>query len=80
MPKRCVHEKFLDSVDVARRPIKTCSGCGRRLGTCQHCGSLEALDPNGYLSTHDHPKPCRAVCQGSGYSSKEDMEETTHAG
>jgi len=25
------HERYLDSVDVARRPIRTCSNCGERL-------------------------------------------------
>ncbi len=27
----CDHAKWLDSVDVARRPIRTCSSCGARL-------------------------------------------------
>ena len=33
---------------------------------CPHCeAAFPALD-NGHIPTHDFPKPCRAVCQGSG--------------
>lgn len=27
----CKHKRYLDSVDVKRRPIRTCSSCGKRL-------------------------------------------------
>jgi hypothetical protein len=72
--KRCRHAEWLESVDVARRPIKTCSSCGARLGTCPSCKLIRALSPDGLIAYHDFPEPCRAVCKGSRYSSVEDVE------
>lgn len=68
--QRCRHEKWLDSVDVARRPIRTCSACGIRLGTCLGCRQPNVeLEANGdgpdITSYHDWPPPCREICSGA---------------
>lgn len=33
---------------------------------CSHCGEPVELRPDGTVSTHDFPVPCRSVCPGSG--------------
>lgn len=79
-PRKCRHTTWLDSVDVAHRPIKTCSDCGARLGTCPSCKLVRALNPKGLIAYHDFPEPCRAVCRGSLYSSVEDVEHAAQKG
>jgi hypothetical protein len=74
MPKLCQHEHFTSHTGALGRVTKTCAECGKQLGTCPHCKELQALDAEGYISYHDFPKPCRAVCPGAKYSSVEDVE------
>ena len=75
MPKKCQHEFFSVRVDACLgRKFKTCSGCGKPLGTCSHCKELQALDAEGYVGYHDWPKPCRVICRGAKHSCVEDVE------
>jgi len=79
-PKKCRHTTWIDSVDVAHRPLKTCNECGKRLGTCPNCKLVRALNTEGLIAYHDFPEPCRAVCRGSLYSSVEDVEHAARKG
>jgi hypothetical protein len=64
VPVKCRHPRHADEV---------CLDCGVKVGTCPHapCSKTVALDADGYISYHDFPEPCRAVCPGAKYSSVE---------
>ncbi len=38
--------------------------------TCPHCGEQFTKLKDGKIPTHDFPRPCRAVCRGSGQQPK----------
>jgi hypothetical protein len=38
--------------------------------TCPHCGDEFTKLKDGKIPTHDFPRPCRAVCPGSGEEPK----------
>lgn len=38
--------------------------------TCPNCGEQFTKLKDGAIPTHDFPKPCRAVCRGSGQQPK----------
>ena len=38
---------------------------------CSHCGKRFSALRKGLIETHNYPKPCRAVCPGSGKEPKE---------
>jgi hypothetical protein len=49
----CKHETYLDSLDVARRPIRTCSSCGHRF-VCLACNDTHLM----WLASLERDVPC----------------------
>lgn len=74
-PKTCSHDKFMDSFDLKRRSIRTCSLCGKRLKRClvHHINGLQCIlmrMHKGDHTTGEHSWPKGPVSIG-GYTSKD---------
>lgn len=55
----CKHETTLDSVDVKRRPIRTCSGCGHRM-VCLTCNDTHKMTlGDQVVACTACPVPCK---------------------
>ena len=65
MPKLCEHPNA--------KADEICPDCKKKVATCAGCDHLQTLDKSGYISYHSWPPPTRRVCDGSTYSSKEDV-------
>jgi hypothetical protein len=63
----CTHKKTFDSVDVKRRPIRTCSSCGHRF-VCLICNDTHKMWHAGLerdVPCTRCPKPCKK-CRAGG--------------
>lgn len=54
----CKHKEWLDSVDVASRPIRWCTSCGYRV-ICLRCNDTHKMELRGQTVPCTHcPVPC----------------------